>query len=550
MPRTTTLDDVRREVDARLDAGDPPGAVALVHDVWRALAAESPAGLRELIETIPDDAWRDDPLIAAAFGASYRTARGDRSRSALAYFEASLATLASDAPDAVIVRLQSAAALRALGRLDDADEALDLAAEQAQSAVGPGIEWRVTVRAIAALQRGMVHLHRGRYDDAAPLLAFADGLGDRHLTRAEHVECLGGRALLAFSAGEIADAAGFADRARRAAEGTLLLRGPFAAPALTAELLSAIERIDAPTAHQSATELAAAAEGSDWEAFGWVTTARLHAMERDFSGALELLRRAGENYRAWAPAGTGAALGELLRAAILIRHGQGDAAWAVLSTLPADERHDLCPGRYIAQLRLVNGDVEGAAEALAACDALGELHAARTLADVQLLRAAIEHERGATAESALWCDRALHHMHRTGTRTPLIIVPPLMVRELMVQASQRRQPHGVADLVTRIRETMDARLASADGDGGMLAPLTTRETIVLHQLKQGKTVATIAQELFVSGNTMKTHLRNIYRKLGVGSRGEAVRKAQALGLYVTPGSPLGHSAPPEVDPIQ
>ncbi|GAB3398011.1 hypothetical protein GCM10027515_02800 [Schumannella luteola] len=521
----------------------------LVRNAWRGLSAESPAGLRELIETIPDEAWRDDPVIAAAFGASYRTARGDRSRSALAYFEAALATLPADDPDAVIVRLQSAAALRTLGRLDDADDALDLAAEQAQAASAPGIEWRVTVRAMAALQRGMVQLHRGRYSDAAPLLAFADGLGERHLSRAEHVECLGGRALIAIGAGELDDAAGFVGQARSIAEGTLLLRSPFAATALIAELMVAVERLDSDTAHRLEVEIAAAAEGSDWEPFGWIATARLHALERDFSGALELIRRAGESYRGWHPAGSGAALGELLRAAILIRHGQGDAAWQVLSELPSDARHDLCAGRYIAQLRLVNGDVEGASAALAECDALGEAHAARTLAEVQLLRAAIEAERGNPVESALWCDRSLHHMQRTGTRSPLVMVPPLMLRELMNQAAARRQSPEIATLVERIRSAVDARLTAAGDEGGMLAPLTSRETIVLDQLRQGKTVATIAQELFVSGNTMKTHLRNIYRKLGVGSRGEAVRKAQTLGLYVTPGSPRGHSASPEADAL-
>ncbi|HET6642826.1 MAG TPA: LuxR C-terminal-related transcriptional regulator, partial [Gaiellaceae bacterium] len=46
----------------------------------------------------------------------------------------------------------------------------------------------------------------------------------------------------------------------------------------------------------------------------------------------------------------------------------------------------------------------------------------------------------------------------------------------------------------------------------------------------------IAQELYLSHNTVKTHSRNLYRKLGVGTRDEAVRRAVEVGLLTPPGA--------------
>lgn len=57
------------------------------------------------------------------------------------------------------------------------------------------------------------------------------------------------------------------------------------------------------------------------------------------------------------------------------------------------------------------------------------------------------------------------------------------------------------------------------------SPLTTRETEILSRLCDGQTYTTIAEELFVSGHTVRSHIKNIYAKLHVNSRAEAVSKA-------------------------
>ena len=56
--------------------------------------------------------------------------------------------------------------------------------------------------------------------------------------------------------------------------------------------------------------------------------------------------------------------------------------------------------------------------------------------------------------------------------------------------------------------------------------LTGRETEILKYLVSENSISSIGQTLHISKNTMKTHLRNIYRKLGVNGRGEAAKKAK------------------------
>jgi LuxR family maltose regulon positive regulatory protein len=60
--------------------------------------------------------------------------------------------------------------------------------------------------------------------------------------------------------------------------------------------------------------------------------------------------------------------------------------------------------------------------------------------------------------------------------------------------------------------------------------LSNRELLVLRYLPSRLSNAELAARLFVSPNTVKTHLRSIYRRLGVNGRREAVEEAERLGL--------------------
>ena len=64
----------------------------------------------------------------------------------------------------------------------------------------------------------------------------------------------------------------------------------------------------------------------------------------------------------------------------------------------------------------------------------------------------------------------------------------------------------------------------------VVEPLTERELEVLTHVSGMLNTAEVADEMYISVNTVKTHLRNIYRKLAAEHRNEAVRRARELQL--------------------
>ncbi|MGH4030238.1 LuxR C-terminal-related transcriptional regulator [Actinomycetota bacterium Odt1-20B] len=60
--------------------------------------------------------------------------------------------------------------------------------------------------------------------------------------------------------------------------------------------------------------------------------------------------------------------------------------------------------------------------------------------------------------------------------------------------------------------------------------LTSRQLVVLQRLQASVPLRQIASELYISHNTVKSHVRAVYRKLGASSRDEAVRHARELNL--------------------
>jgi LuxR family transcriptional regulator, maltose regulon positive regulatory protein len=116
-------------------------------------------------------------------------------------------------------------------------------------------------------------------------------------------------------------------------------------------------------------------------------------------------------------------------------------------------------------------------------------------------------------------------------RATLGLSGPAAAQELVARAlrASRRIPD--APLLRRWLDgtAADVELALDDCQGAEWN-LTAAELRVLRHLPSHLSFREIADRLYVSQNTVKTHARGIYRKLGVSSRGEAVELARRAGL--------------------
>ncbi len=87
-------------------------------------------------------------------------------------------------------------------------------------------------------------------------------------------------------------------------------------------------------------------------------------------------------------------------------------------------------------------------------------------------------------------------------------------------------PEMLGEILCRLRED----ICRASEHNNLLSLLSPREHDVLLRMMEGKRGRQIAQDLMISPDTVRTHIRNIFAKLDVHSRLEAVRIARAAGL--------------------
>jgi LuxR family maltose regulon positive regulatory protein len=506
------------------DAGEWEMVARLAGEHWMPLLVSGELGmLRPALEGLPRERAREDPEVALALAATILDA-GDEPGAAALYRRAGrrAGAVPEERADQFALGLAAAGVIRARmrGDLADAEHHAErlLAADAGRD-----------LRTLGRLNLGITRLWTGGLEAAA-----------RDLESARRAAETGGRDWLALvavaSLAAHAVVTGRLERARRLAGETLALAGErgwvrtwpvgLAEATLSSVALERNRREDALAHFRRADELLTHASDVPLRMAMMMQRARLAVAEGRPEPALEALERAAELSEGWpvmpAMRGLAAGLEAISRAALggpaaaeaQLRNGAGQPATSEQSAA-------------LARLRLLAGDPAGARAALApwldrAADAYGP-----TAVELWLLEA-LAHDAGREPEpAAAALERALDEAEPHGIRRPFVElgtpVAALLRRQL-------RQGSGHRSLVETLLHELARPAADARPRSLLVEPLSDREAAVLRFLPTMMSNGEIAAELFVSINTVKTHLKSIYRKLDVPDRREAVRRARELGL--------------------
>jgi LuxR family maltose regulon positive regulatory protein len=147
---------------------------------------------------------------------------------------------------------------------------------------------------------------------------------------------------------------------------------------------------------------------------------------------------------------------------------------------------------------------------------------ARTYIEAGVLAAIAAHQRDDHDAAGRRLSTALDLSMATGITVPLL-AHGQHLEGLLEWTVDRFGPHttGAYELLDRLRHP---------NSHGLVEPLTHREVEILQHLPTLMSNAEIAEGMHLSVNTVKTHLKSVYRKLGVDCRREAVRRGRVLEL--------------------
>jgi LuxR family maltose regulon positive regulatory protein len=212
----------------------------------------------------------------------------------------------------------------------------------------------------------------------------------------------------------------------------------------------------------------------------------------------------------------------------LMRLGETERAEQVLAALSEQDRDRGEIRTAMAVLRLAQGDPRAVTAALApVLDGSAPVAAPALQVQSFLLEAIARDALGdpGAAERAL--EHALDLAEPDGMLLEFLLHPAPGLLE-----RQARHGTGHAALIAEIRSLLAGRTPAPPPAAAQppLEPLSDSEIRVLRYLPTNLSAREIANELYVSTNTVKTHMHHLYAKLGTHRRGEAVERARAMGL--------------------
>ncbi|WTX20192.1 LuxR C-terminal-related transcriptional regulator [Streptomyces sp. NBC_00005] len=419
--------------------------------------------------------------------------------------------------------LLEALAARLTGSPGQAERVAEAARELQREVPAHLLDKHPELTALLLTHLGSTRLWAGQFEDARAALAAATVSPGGASTVLPREESMGHLALIDYLTGWLGSAEHKATAVLTETEQHSLPQPSGSGIERLVLAAVAVDRNELGRAHallDEVAELHAAAQDPVSAAVQAITTARLLLAQGDAEAAVEAANPAVSAAVAspWAQCHEA-----LVTSAAHLAEGHPETAVEVLRDVPDDQpacaveaaRIHLATGRPGAAIDLLDGiqadgragpavGVRAALVRAQAAEQAGDSTAARRLVAHALLDARRERLLLPFLEAGSWI-------------RPLLVTPPL--RQLTTGWLTPAPP--------RRREAARTRALPSPL---VVETLSERERDVLQRLAQPMSTQEIAADLFVSVNTVKTHLKSVYRKLAVNRRNDAVRRARELRL--------------------
>ena len=506
--------------------------------------------LRGWFEALPPEVYANRPVLSIGLvGARMSTGQFDGVEDRLDHVERMVAPSGSSPIEMVVVdeaefaRLPTQTAMyRAALALLTGDIAGTIA--HASRAIDRVAEDDLLGRGAAAALLGLAHWTLGDLSAAEHRYAESVGCFEQAQHYADVLGCSRALADIQSARGHLGAAISTLESGLELARTHGSLRGTADMHAGLSELFRERNDLEAARIHVQASAELGDRAALPQNAYRWrVALARLLQIDGDFTGALQLLHEAEEVYDTdYSPS-----IRPIPAVAARVHIARGDLTaarrWAASRGVAVgDELSYLAEYEHLTLARLLLAehvdDLAGPAlhDTVALLDRLltgaEDGQRAGAVIEILALRALAHHAAGDTSRALDALAAALTRAAPEGyTRIFLDEGRPMTV---LLQAAAQ---HGTAVEQSQrllaatatpptVRSPVDVQVTRP----GLVQELSSRELDVLRLLRSPLGGPEIARELMVSLNTMRTHTKNIYMKLGVNNRREAVQRAAELGL--------------------
>jgi len=517
-------------------AGDWPLAARMVIDGLAIGEIIEPRGGRSMADAFAampvGETWAEPRphLVSAAIALS--AGRPESAAAALEASEKALGRLPAGQQDAALlagalIRLASA---RRAGDLTAAVEAAARVEALVSRIPGDGLTRHPGIRARVLAARGTAELWSGRFDEAARVLEAGAAAAAVPGEERGRIDCLSHLALAEALRGRLGRAAELAGQATAACQPDgRPPQGQGVSPAGLAALAWVhLERHELREERRALKQLDTALRMSPDRLVGAVACL-VAAWDSLADGRAEAAAqfvaraRSGRSLPAWLEQRLNLAESQALASA-------GDIEAALAAAKRADCDNSPEAAVTLARAWAAAGEADNARAALAPVLAAREGVPDRARLQACLVAAQVSYHSGDRARGRRSLGHALRLAEREQVRLPFAVergwIAPVLQRDPEWAGAHR-------NLVTlimpyaRLPPRPDGRDEAAIPAG---EPLTERELQVLRHVAHMLTTAEIASELYISANTVKSHIKHICHKLAASHRGEAVRRARQLQL--------------------